>query len=835
MSRGGLSFGKKVLEIRLELGGRVICEGTTRDLSGEVTIGRAADCAWRIPPTDKTASNHHARLYGKRGKWIVEDTGSRNGMYCKGARVAQWTLSPGDQVSIGDCVLVVERAEDRDTQRAEYHRLEQINGADAGRMIDLERERSIVGSAPTCDIVCDDNLVSHRHAEIECRRDGSCWVKDLKSRNGTRVNRIPLKANERMLRDGDILSVAYVDFRFWDKNTAHTPSNIRLRAAVAAMTVLVCLAGWFFWNAAHPSADHLLKRALRQAEGGHFQEALHLTDAARLARHNASYGPQIQERSLSIRNWQNTAMAWSDIQGFLQRRLWVWAQQGYTKISKWDWNTDSAIEHKRRADCVEKLLSSFLTMRSVLENTYSTAQELQTAREAWESALADAEREPAMQAEVWPIAFEAEIGTGESARSVITNVAFRNVWHPLREAGTAVSAEIAYGLQADRQMRDALGRLADTDLMSRPAASCQETLRGLHEADQAHKAAQVADQEANRYKVLRYCALAENQYARVWLALSELAAAEQVVVSNLDTIAALGSDWENHLQPELSFPSHTDERLFTDYREVLVAANSAICGRKRTELKNIHLAAFLKMGMAEPEGTPEAIARLAKTGTIQDVMQFIDWRNPPVRWGAGTVIPGCAYDEILGCYYTHDFLTCTEDGAPDFLDRTPGQIEEDGQFCPVARKARENYAKLKDFADFINSEPLFKAAVTRTAPLPGNRANRLKQYYDRALTLLRQRDNWLEETVEPFCRGWDRGAAAARALYLVVSPRWDARMHAQASAIRSELFQAHISDARGEANGLEDYLRMCMPDATYFREWREWAESHGVLAKESAP
>lgn len=825
MNLKGLPFGKKTLEIRLELNGRVLCEGSTREMPAEVTIGRAADCRWRIPPTDKTASNHHARLYPKRGKWYVADTGSRNGIYCKGAKVEEWCLAPGDQLSIGDCVLVVERAADKDSVRAQYHRLEQLNGADAGRMLDLDRESSIIGSAPSCDIVCDDNLVSHRHAELACKRDGSCWVKDLKSRNGTRVNRMPLKTSERMLRDGDILSVAYVDFRFWDKNTAHLPSNIRLRIAVAVMTVLVCLTGWFFWNAAHPSAEQLLKRALRQAEKGNFQEAMHLTAAARSARHSASYGPQIQERTLSIRNWQNTAMAWDTIQENLKNRKWIGAQQTYTKISKWDWNTDTAIEHKRRAECVERLLTTFLAMRSALESTYSPASVLAAARDDWEAAVADAAREPAMQEPVWPIAYEALAGAGENETVVAKDTAYKEVWHPLRDAGEAISQEIATGIEKEKQLRKSLSRLAGKDILSAPAQAARTEIQALHDENQRHKQEQIDDQKENKYRVLRFCSLLENQYNSVWMALDDLVAAEKVVVANLETIAGMETDWEKHLQPELSFPTHTDETLFRDYQGALADANAVLCGRKQTELRNIHMAAFLKMGMADPAGTPTAVARLTEPGIIQGAMKFIDWKKPPARWGAPTPIPGCVYDEILGCFYTYEFLTSSDDGALDFLDKTPGALEEEGQFCPVARRAREDYAKLKAYVDFVNADPMLKAMATRTAPLPGDKPNRLKQYYDRAMTLLRQRDNWLEVTVEPFCSTWDRDGVAARAMYLVVSPRWDAKLHKEANAIRRELFKAHFRAAQDESSGLVEYLKKCVPDGTYFNEWREYAES----------
>ncbi|MBR6023039.1 MAG: FHA domain-containing protein [Kiritimatiellae bacterium] len=835
MKSGGFAFSKKVLEIRLEMNGRVLCEGTTRDLPPETTIGRAADCGWRIPPTDKTASNHHARLFTKRGKWYVEDTGSRNGMYCKGEKVSQWCLAAGDQVSIGDCVLVAERVEDKDRERAEYHRLEQLNGADAGRMVNLDRECSIIGSAPTCDVVCDDNLVSHRHAEVECRRDGSCWVKDLKSRNGTRVNRLPLKASERMLRDGDILSVAYVDFRFWDKNTAHVPSNIRLKVAVAVMTVLVCLTGWFFWSAAHPSADHLLKRSMRQAEHGHFAEALRLVGEARLARHHAPYELQIQELALSIRHWQQTAIAWDSIQNHMKNGKWVWAQQGFNKVSKWDWNTDTAIRHKQRADCVERLLNGYLDMRAALADSSSTAATLTALRDAWGKALADAEREPAMQASVWPIAFEAETGSGENVQVFAKDTAYTDVWHPLREAGNAIAGEITAGIAAEKKVRQSLSRLADKDILAAPAQTARAELQTLHEADQRHKEERIAEQQERGYRVLRFCSLVENEYNRVWLALDDLVAAEYVVVSNLETIAAMEPDWENRLQPQLSFPNHTDEILFRDYQSALETANAALCGRKQGELKKIHMAAFLRMGLADPSGTPTAVERLTRAGTVRDAMRFIEWRTPPpLRWSGETPIPGCVYDEILGCVYVHEFLTSGED-AQDFLARSPGELEEGHMFCPVARQVREDYAKLQAFVDFVNAEPLFKAAATRLTPLPGQRPNRLKQYYDRAMTLLRQRDRWLEDAVEPFCgedKGRNRDVVLARTLWLIVSPTWNEKMHTDANAIRGELARSYIRAAQDESDGLVAYLENCVPDRNYFFEWREYAASHAPQGDE---
>lgn len=599
-------------------------------------------------------------------------------------------------------------------------------------------------------------------------------------------------------------------------------------AVVAMATVLACQAVRFFWGMAHPSAEELLNRARSEAGNGHFQEALHLAGEARLARHNDICAAHIEELILAIRAWQDTAIAWEAIQRHMENGKWVWAQQGFTKVSKWDWNTDTAIEHKRRAESVERLLNAYLDMRQTLGNAYSRAEQLAEGRANWEKALADAECEPAMQASVWPMSFEAEFGSGESIQIVAKNTAYTNVWLPLRDAGGAVAAEIADGIAAEQEIRAALAGLAGADILSSPAQACREKIRALHEADLRHKAEQVTEQQSNGYRILRFCPLAENEYHRVWGALDDLAEAEQTVVSNLETVAAMEPGWEQRLQPRLAFATHTDEPLIEEYRKTLENANAALCG----SLRNIHLSAFRQMGMDDPSGTPAAIARLTRPGTVQAAMRFIDWSEPPARWGIReTPIPGCAYDEILGCYYTYEFLTGGEEEAKDSLEMSLGDFESKWSFCPVARQARDNYRKLMWFVVFVNADPQLKAMATRPDPLPQKRPNRLKQYYDRARDLLRERDNWLTENVEPFCKGRDRDGVLARVLYLVVSPAWDGTMYEEARSIRMTLLRECFSLALEEV-GAEEYLSKCVPDKLYFDEWREHAVGQTGLGDE---
>lgn len=66
----------------------------------------------------------------------------------------------------------------------------------------LEKGRYEIGRAETCDVRLppESEGVSRRHAAVE-NRDGTWYIIDLKSRNGTFVNKI--KATDQPLRDGD--------------------------------------------------------------------------------------------------------------------------------------------------------------------------------------------------------------------------------------------------------------------------------------------------------------------------------------------------------------------------------------------------------------------------------------------------------------------------------------------------------------------------------------------------------------------------------------------------------------------------------------------------------
>jgi hypothetical protein len=82
--------------------------GTVHPLTGEVTIGRAPGCGVRVE--DTFASQLHARVFTREGRWYVEDLGSTNGTWLNRKRVhGPLPMSNGDRIAVGDTVLEFRR------------------------------------------------------------------------------------------------------------------------------------------------------------------------------------------------------------------------------------------------------------------------------------------------------------------------------------------------------------------------------------------------------------------------------------------------------------------------------------------------------------------------------------------------------------------------------------------------------------------------------------------------------------------------------------------------------------------------------------------------------
>jgi dipeptidyl aminopeptidase/acylaminoacyl peptidase len=85
------------------------------------------------------------------------------------------------------------------------------SGPFAGRIVALPSQMVSVGRAPDNDVVVGDPATSGHHGRIEVR-NGSFWISDLGSTNGTLVNGEPVI--EKELTDGDMIAIGQNTMRF---------------------------------------------------------------------------------------------------------------------------------------------------------------------------------------------------------------------------------------------------------------------------------------------------------------------------------------------------------------------------------------------------------------------------------------------------------------------------------------------------------------------------------------------------------------------------------------------------------------------------------------------
>ena len=74
------------------------------EVTGEITIGRAAECDVRV--FDEGASRRHAIVRREGDQYFAIDQGSTNGTYVNGRRVERQALKTGDEVSVRNLTLV---------------------------------------------------------------------------------------------------------------------------------------------------------------------------------------------------------------------------------------------------------------------------------------------------------------------------------------------------------------------------------------------------------------------------------------------------------------------------------------------------------------------------------------------------------------------------------------------------------------------------------------------------------------------------------------------------------------------------------------------------------
>jgi serine phosphatase RsbU (regulator of sigma subunit) len=100
------------------------------------------------------------------------------------------------------------------SQRSVSPSLLMLDGETPGRVFELDRDVTIIGREPDCQITLASETVSRRHARVVRAGDGY-QIEDLESRNGTQVNgRLIPKLNPAKLVDGARIQICRFTFVF---------------------------------------------------------------------------------------------------------------------------------------------------------------------------------------------------------------------------------------------------------------------------------------------------------------------------------------------------------------------------------------------------------------------------------------------------------------------------------------------------------------------------------------------------------------------------------------------------------------------------------------------
>ncbi len=180
-------------------GGLVLYHGRRLPVpSTGLSIGRLADND--VPIADNAVSRHHAEIKPVQGGYWIVDLDSRNGSQLNGERFrgeSRW-LANGDTVQIGgEALRFLTGQETRFDGSARPQAL-------TTHLIQFPGDRLTIGRDESNDVVLDDPNVSRFHVEI-VRTDGRIELRDLSSRNGTRLD--GMRTRRAMLDTGSEIGI----------------------------------------------------------------------------------------------------------------------------------------------------------------------------------------------------------------------------------------------------------------------------------------------------------------------------------------------------------------------------------------------------------------------------------------------------------------------------------------------------------------------------------------------------------------------------------------------------------------------------------------------------
>jgi ABC transport system ATP-binding/permease protein len=159
----------------------VLFDGRRRPIGSVMTIGRAPGSDIHLP--EDGVSRRHAEI-GRAGQdWWIADLGSRNGTQLNGETLVseRRMLASGDSITIAGHTMRFLDPTDRQLSGSAIR--PRVTG-----VVTVGGQRLRVGRDETNELVFNDPNVSRFHAEVFRTDHGRATIRDLGSRNGTRVN-----------------------------------------------------------------------------------------------------------------------------------------------------------------------------------------------------------------------------------------------------------------------------------------------------------------------------------------------------------------------------------------------------------------------------------------------------------------------------------------------------------------------------------------------------------------------------------------------------------------------------------------------------------------------
>ena len=737
-------FSSKELILRLELNNEILKEATSSELSGEITIGRNPASTWVIPPTDKSASNNHAKLIVKGKSVIIKDMQSRNGTFFQGERITERKLQPGDQIRIGDSVLKVESAAESGGRKPvhPYNRLEQLNGEAKGKLYDLDQDVMKIGSAPDCAIIYNDAVISHYHVTLECRPDGSTWIKDMGSRNGTKVNGTPLSTNlndsARLLKDGDVITISYIELRYWDKYVQHVRSHIGVKIAAVVLTLAIVLGGYFAWLNTTPSAKSHIEKARFAAQKENFKSARSHLEAAANARGADTHRYERAELSKQIDQWEDTIVKWDKVKTMFAERKWISANKLLSPLLSsnmelWKWNDTTATQAKSEALLVKRINDAFLEARNTLEEKSST-----------------------------PAAIESSIKNLSNELATLPG-SVPDFCQPLIKSATDIQEEIVRTSDELKAIDATLNDFKDIEKLPDVIArldSINETAVKRHEERKASG--------------LKYSVKVESFIADLRQPLEKLATAQKTLHANY--VATSGLQFADIMQT-LPLPTTAECDVYpvlTEKRSELEILNYQLLEDAR-QFQN--LVETLTNRNLMPGQMPDYMEHLFNKQIQADVLDCDVFKYPLPRWNRKE--PAGNYDRLLGLEVFYNFLSM----LPSEFDSAS---LEDAAFKPDIYLARQDFNVLEDFMKFWERDTFKDVRDVKD----GNKA---VEYIMHADEVIQRRDALVMTMKKLALAGEDRSAAIAGGIAILLGQQakllpddFPATINAKVRAVRAK-------------------------------------------------